>query len=129
MHRPLHQNNGFRCRVCSSMFGRLTHLRRHIASVHPDAARHGGQKQYDIVCKVCDRRFARTDNLQRHLLTHGTDDDNNATEAIIEEREWECVKCKLSFSSKMELIDHGNCGSGIGNASNAGITKKKIRPE
>lgn len=99
MHRPIHQDSGFKCLVCSNMFGRLTHLRRHIAFAHPEA----NKEQFDIVCNVCDRRFARTDNLQRHLLTHATSDvplDHDI------EKQLDCADCKQSFKSKEDLMTH-----------------------
>lgn len=88
------------------MFDRLDHMRRHIVSAHPDAAKDDERKLYDIVCNLCNRRFARTYNLQRHLLTHGINQikmDDETDERL------ECADCKQTFESADEMLAHGKC--------------------
>lgn len=116
MHRVLHQDSGFKCRVCSNTFDRLTYLRRHIASAHPMAR--DDEKQYDIVCNLCDKKFARPDNLMRHMMTHSGDIKLEDVENFV------CVQCGLTFRNGKELVAHGICSG----TSDAVTTVEKPAP-
>lgn len=55
-------NDGrFTCSECQRTFGRVEHLRRHLAS-------HEAERPYR--CPVCNKGFFRNDTLRRHKITH-----------------------------------------------------------
>lgn len=69
IHRGAHKETGYKCRVCSKTYSRLTHLRRHISAHHPDIIL--SKALDEIICTVCNKQFTRMEHLRRHIATHG----------------------------------------------------------
>lgn len=92
MHRLMaHKSEGFKCRICSKIYTRLTHLRRHIAATHPGIVVSKGMD--DLSCHICSKIFTRTEHLKRHVATHG------------------------AKAPKIEADGNGNVGDGDGDTS------------
>lgn len=74
------------CEYCDKVFGRTTHLKRHILT-------HTKEKQYQ--CTVCSKAFARSDHLAKHESTsHST------------ERPFKCQLCEKAFKRAEHLRNH-----------------------
>ncbi|XP_028453925.1 zinc finger protein 678-like [Perca flavescens] len=75
----------FSCSECGRIFGRSSHLRRHIKT-------HTGEKPFS--CSVCKKYFTQSGSLQRHMRIHTG------------EKPFSCSVCVKRFIQKSQLTNH-----------------------
>ncbi|XP_055550442.1 zinc finger protein 436-like [Wyeomyia smithii] len=74
------------CEYCDKIFGRSTHLRRHLLT-------HTKEKHFN--CKICSKAFSRSDHLAIHESTFHS-----------QERPFACELCEKSFKRMEHLRTH-----------------------
>ena len=89
-----------KCTICQKVVGRLTF---HMEKYHDN-------KHQKFPCKKCDKEFDRKDVLYRHIKEVHSTFNINFPAAIkklkVDEKEWKCKMCELSFYSENDIENH-----------------------
>ena len=88
-----------KCTICGKVVGRLTF---HMEKYHDE--------HQTFPCEKCDKKFDRKDVLYRHIEEVHSTYNINLPAAIkklkVNEKEWKCKMCDLTFHSKNDIENH-----------------------
>ncbi|MDP0590388.1 MAG: C2H2-type zinc finger protein, partial [Candidatus Endonucleobacter bathymodioli] len=85
MYTPADEKPYYRCEICATKFGSLSHLKVHM-NIHT--------KEKSYSCEICGKEFGRNANLGRHMRIHTG------------EKLYSCDVCGMDLGRKADLNKH-----------------------